>query len=134
MSLRNPGRFRTNFSESLPGETRAVIPQKPRALRNPKAAAIPRSENRRMGGEMGITLATSAVPVERAAATAKQAIGGGTDEEPTTAFASSRRVRNGNADPIPLAKWRTANVAKTPPVTLAVVCIGRTVVPRSFGA
>jgi len=65
---------------------------------------------------MGITSVISAVPVARAPATAKQALGGGTRDEPTTASASSSRLRNGNADPEPQATWRTVNAARALPV------------------
>jgi hypothetical protein len=122
---------RTKLSESLPGETRAVFPKKPKAPRTPKTAAIPKSDARRTGGGKGITLATSAVPVASAPATAKQALGGGTREEPTTASARSRRLRKGKADPNPQAKWRTASAARIPPVSRAEIRMSlRVVGPR----
>ncbi len=75
---------------------------------------------RRRVGAMGTTSATSAAAAASAPATAKQAEGGGTADVPTTASASSARLRKGNEEPNAHARWRADNTVKTLAVNRAV--------------
>jgi hypothetical protein len=83
-----------------------------------------RSRGRRHAGGTGATPEASAAPAASAPATAKQDRGGGTVAVPTTASASSPRLRNGTEEPNPQATCRADNAASTPPVMRAVIRIG----------
>jgi hypothetical protein len=75
---------------------------------------------RRTFGATGTTSATSAAAAASVPATAKQAEGGGTSDVPTTASASSARLRKGKEEPKAHATWRADNAVRTLAVNRAV--------------
>src|SRR5664280_2831643 len=92
--------------------------------------AIARSADRRSDCGIGVASTTNAAPADRAAATEKQAVGGGTADEPTTASAKSPRSRNGNADPTPHATWSAASATRILPVSRVVTSTIPRVAPQ----